>query len=289
MRENPQEANNMFDTGHPTVDRIILADFRAGKRDEYLGALYWVYDDTDMAYRETLLEQPVEDDTQSFDGSEHTAVPDDHFLEEEEHQNPDQQSQLPVGHVGLPPPRPMTPPPIPFGQVVTRARRIVNHPDRYGFGHDATMLDAPPRSPTPENQPLEGLEGSQWANLSVLLINEPKSYRQAKVSPQWSDWKKAMEDELKSLKENDVWDVIAKPVGRKIVASRWVFKAKGNAQGEVERYKARLVAKGFSQILDQDYDEIFTPVVCYDSLRLLLAISGCKGWRPRQLDVKTAF
>jgi len=98
-----------------------------------------------------------------------------------------------------------------------------------------------------------------------------------------------MEAELKSLKENDVWDVIPKPVGRKIVASRWVFEAKGNAQGEVERYKARLVAKGFSQILGQDYDEIFAPVVCYDSLRLLLAISACKGWRPRQLDVKTAF
>jgi len=30
-------------------------------------------------------------------------------------------------------------------------------------------------------------------------------------------------------------------------------------------------------------------VVRYDSLRVLLALSACKGWRPRQLDVKTAF
>jgi hypothetical protein len=89
-----------------------------------------------------------------------------------------------------------------------------------------------------------------------------------------------MDDELKSLKENDVWDVIPKPVRRKIVASRWVFKAKGNAQGEVERYIARLVAKGFSQIGGQDYDEIFAPVIRYDSLRLLFAISARKGWRP---------
>jgi len=159
----------------------------------------------------------------------------------------------------------MTPPSIPFGQVVTRAGRIVNPPDSYGLGNDATMLDAPPRSPSP-TPTLEGLEGSQWANLSVLLIDEPKSYRQAKVSPQWSDWKKAMDNELKLLKEHDVLDVIPKPVGRKIVASRWVFKAKGNAQGEVERYKARLAAQGFSQILGQDYYEIFAPVVRYDSL-----------------------
>jgi len=29
--ENPEVANNMFDTGHPTIDQIILADFKAGK------------------------------------------------------------------------------------------------------------------------------------------------------------------------------------------------------------------------------------------------------------------
>ena len=87
-----------------------------------------------------------------------------------------------------------------------------------------------------------------------------------------------MDEELKSLKENDVWDVIPTPAGRKIVAGRWVYKAKGNAQGEVERYKARLVAKGFSLLFGQDCDEIFTPVVRYDSLRLLLALSARKGW-----------
>jgi len=122
----------------------------------------------------------------------------------------------------------------------------VNPPERYGFegyAPDASMRDAPPRPPTPEPQTLEGIEGSQWANLSVLMVEKPKSFRQARVSTQWSDWKKAMDEELKSLKENDVWDVIPKPVGRKIVASRWVYKAKGNAQGEVKRYKARLVPK----------------------------------------------
>jgi hypothetical protein len=131
----------------------------------------------------------------------------------------------------------MTPPQIPFGQVVTRAGRVVNPPESYCFeneGPEVTMLDAPPRPPTPENQHLEGLEGSQRANWSVIFIDEPKSYRLAKVSPKWADRKKAMNDELKSHKENDVWNVIPKPVGRKIVASRWVFKANGNAQGEVE-------------------------------------------------------
>jgi len=45
-----------------------------------------------------------------------------------------------------------------------------------------------------------------------------------------------MDEEHKSHKENDVWDVIPEPVGRKIVASSWVYNAKDNARGEVERY-----------------------------------------------------
>ncbi|KAI0992157.1 hypothetical protein K3495_g16029, partial [Podosphaera aphanis] len=55
------------------------------------------------------------------------------------------------------------------------------------------------------------------------------------------------------------------------------------------RFKARYVAKGFSQTQGLDYDETFAPVVRYDSLRLLLAISASKQWKPRQLDIKTAF
>jgi len=301
MDENRQEANNLVDNGHEMIAQLMRADFLKGKRDGYLGAPYGVYDADDMAYGEFLpqpLEQPNErilieelDRIEEFAESIPTVVPADHFPEAE-HQQSDPRHQLPLGRHPPPPPRPMKPPPIPLGQVVIRAGRVVNPLERYGFdgyAPEASKRDAPPRPPTPEPQPLEGIEGSQWANLDVLTVEEPTSYRQAKVSPQWSDWKNVMDEELKSLKENDVWDVIPKPAGRKVVASRWVYEAKENAQGEVERYKARLVAKGFSQILGQDYDEILAPVVRYDSLRLLLALSACKGWRPRQLDVQTAF
>jgi len=215
----------------------MRANFLEGKRDGYLRAPYWVYDAKDMAYRESLPQQPEQpnerisieelDRIEEFDESIQTVVPADLFLNE--HQQSNQRSQLPLGHPSPAPPRPMMPPPIPSGQVITCAGRVVNLPERYGFegyAPEASMRDAPPRPPTPEPQPLEGIERSHWANLSVLTVEEPKSYPQAKVSPQWSDWKKAMDEELKSLKENDVWDVIPKPAGRKIVASRCVYKAK---------------------------------------------------------------
>ncbi|KAI0991228.1 hypothetical protein K3495_g16959, partial [Podosphaera aphanis] len=125
--------------------------------------------------------------------------------------------------------------------------------------------------------------------VNILDESEPKSYNAAKLSPNWEHWKTAFEAEMSSFAENNVWDIVQRPPGRKIVGGKWVCKIKRNAHGEIERYKARYVAKGFSQIHGLDYEETFAPVVRFDSLRLLLAISASKCWKPRQLDIKTAF
>ena len=52
---------------------------------------------------------------------------------------------------------------------------------------------------------------------------------------------------------------------------------------------ACLVAKGFSQIPGIDFDEIFSPVARFETVRILLAYSMLKNWEIEALDVKTAF
>jgi Reverse transcriptase (RNA-dependent DNA polymerase) len=42
--------------------------------------------------------------------------------------------------------------------------------------------------------------------------------------------------------------------------------------GNITVYKARLVVKYFKQILGVDYDETFSPVAIFKSIRMLLAI-----------------
>ncbi|ESX02669.1 Polyprotein (gag/pol) of Ty/Copia retrotransposon [Ogataea parapolymorpha DL-1] len=54
-------------------------------------------------------------------------------------------------------------------------------------------------------------------------------------------------------------------------------------------HKARLVAQGFSQIHGIDYNETFSPVIRYDSLRLLLALAASHSLSVYQMDVTTAF
>ena len=59
-----------------------------------------------------------------------------------------------------------------------------------------------------------------------------------------SKWLEAMENEMKSMNANKVWDLEIIPKGAKIVGCKWVYKTKLDSQGNIERYKARLVAKG---------------------------------------------
>lgn len=47
-------------------------------------------------------------------------------------------------------------------------------------------------------------------------------------------WKQAMEEEIKSLQSNEVWELVEPPLGRKIVGSKWVYKVKQDG----ECYKA---------------------------------------------------
>nr|GEV52954.1 reverse transcriptase [Tanacetum cinerariifolium] len=73
------------------------------------------------------------------------------------------------------------------------------------------------------------------------------------------------------------------------IGVRWVYKAKKNTKGEVEKYKARLVAKGYKQKHGIDYEEVFAPVARLETIRMIIAIVAQHKWKIYQMDVKSAF
>ena len=79
-------------------------------------------------------------------------------------------------------------------------------------------------------------------------------------------------EEMDSLERNNTWDLVELPKGGKVVAYKWVYKLKKDADGKVDKYKAILVAKGFSQKEGIDFHEIFSPVVKLVSIRFMLAL-----------------
>ncbi|RVW81915.1 Retrovirus-related Pol polyprotein from transposon TNT 1-94 [Vitis vinifera] len=104
-----------------------------------------------------------------------------------------------------------------------------------------------------------------------------------------SKWMEAMNEELKSMAHNGVWDLIELPNNCKPVGCKWVFKTKRDAKGNIERFKARLVAKGFTQKEGIDYKDTFSPVSKKDSLRIIMALVAHFDLELHQMDVKTAF
>ena len=118
---------------------------------------------------------------------------------------------------------------------------------------------------------------------------DPETLQEALEGPFAAQWAQAMEEELKSMADNQTWTLANLPFGRKAVRNRWVFKRKLDQDGKVSRYKARLVAKGFSQVDGVDFNQTFAPVAKYKSIRTVLAIAAALQLNVHQMDVATAF
>jgi hypothetical protein len=108
----------------------------------------------------------------------------------------------------------------------------------------------------------------------TITDDDPRTVMEAVDSEDGNLWKRAMEEEMASLDNNEAWDLVELPIGRNPIGRKWVFKKKMNAEGKVERYKARLVAKGYSQVEGIDFGEIFSPV-CQVNLYKISVICRC--------------
>lgn len=117
----------------------------------------------------------------------------------------------------------------------------------------------------------------------------PTTYEEAITCPEAAQWTEAIKYELGAHRKNETWEIVKRVPGSKTIDSKWVFKILRNTTGNVFKFKARLCARGFMQREGVDYSETFSPVVRYDSLRVLLAVITQDDLDMIQFDVRTAF
>ncbi|GKB73676.1 retrovirus-related pol polyprotein from transposon TNT 1-94 [Tanacetum coccineum] len=100
--------------------------------------------------------------------------------------------------------------------------------------------------------------------LTVSTI-ELKNIKEAVADHSWIE---SMQDELNQFERLQVWELVPQPEGKNIIALKWLWKNKCDAENIMVRNKTRLVAKGYRQEEGIDFEESFAPITRLEAVRI---------------------
>ncbi|GFV89650.1 retrovirus-related Pol polyprotein from transposon TNT 1-94 [Trichonephila clavipes] len=117
------------------------------------------------------------------------------------------------------------------------------------------------------------------SNIEILI---PRHFKDAKSSPQSDKWQDAMKEEIKVMKERDVWELVPTPQDSKVIGCRWVYTLKTDSKGKIFRIHSRTPLVLIAGTLNsQRYiSEVLEPVVLPYLQGLAIAIFQQDNARP---------
>nr|GFB22561.1 Gag-Pol polyprotein [Tanacetum cinerariifolium] len=86
---------------------------------------------------------------------------------------------------------------------------------------------------------------------------KPKNIKEAMAD---SSWIESMQEELHQFDRLEVWELVDRPLCKKVINMKWLWKNKRDEENTVIRNKSRLVAKGYAQKEGIDFEESFAPI-----------------------------
>lgn len=127
-----------------------------------------------------------------------------------------------------------------------------------------------------------------------IIFKDPVTISEALSGPDAAEWRKAIDEEVDSLINFNVFEIVTKETALKagkLMKSKWIFKTKRLKDGSIERRKVRLVGCGYSQIPGKHFleDETYAPVMGYSSLRVLLSTAAANDMMVSNWDIASAF
>jgi hypothetical protein len=117
-------------------------------------------------------------------------------------------------------------------------------------------------------RPINRLVLTVDAALAHSLV--PSFVRAALADPHW---RQAMEEQYEALLAKHTWDLVRRPPNTNVVTGKWIFRHKLTSDGSIDRYKARWVLRSFTQRPRVDYDETFSFVIKFATVRTVLYLA----------------
>ncbi|GJZ98923.1 retrovirus-related pol polyprotein from transposon TNT 1-94 [Tanacetum coccineum] len=94
---------------------------------------------------------------------------------------------------------------------------------------------------------------------------------------------------ISTIEPKNIKEAMADHKGKNVIALKWLWKNKCDAENIVVRNKTRLVAKGYKQEEGIDFEELFAHVARLEAVRMFIAYVAHKNITIFQMDVKAAF
>jgi hypothetical protein len=131
--------------------------------------------------------------------------------------------------------------------------------------------------------------------LAYKAVSDPDTlyYHQAMKEPDRNEFESGMEKEIKDQFENGDFTVNKSevPEGQTILPAVWQMRRKRDARtGRIKKYKARHNIDGSRMQRGEHYNDTYSPVASWNSVRMLLTMTAVHGcWHTKQIDFVQAF
>ncbi|GJS22251.1 retrovirus-related pol polyprotein from transposon TNT 1-94 [Tanacetum coccineum] len=128
------------------------------------------------------------------------------------------------------------------------------------------------------------------AESSTIALDPLNMYEFHQVQPLTHIWTKAHPLEQSVLSnQRTSKKPFPRPAGKNIIAVKWLWKNKSDAENIFIQKKSLLVAKGYKHKEGIDFEESFAPVARLKVVRMFVAFAVHKNITIFQMDVKTTF
>jgi len=104
--------------------------------------------------------------------------------------------------------------------------------------------------------------GDKSVKVANIDLN-PLIYVEAMSHSDRTQWRAAYAEEMEQFICQNIFNIVPKPKGHKVVNCKWVFKTKLGPNGQVKHYKVHLVAKEFSQVESINFNKTYSPVTSH--------------------------